>query len=308
MKLNYKVLWIDDQPRNVAAAQDYVRTRLARQGFNLDVVEVRDVPNERSFRNKLKDEWSDVDVVLLDLDLGDKKDSGDHVAKIVRMNMTATEIVFYSEVPVEELRAKIAKQGIDGVYCSRRSRLGEKALDVISTTIKKVLDLNSLRGVVMDTLAEFDYIIEVLVQKVIDGLEEDEQAEVKKQIINTASSYHTKQLEIIGGLTNDSPLDNYMDLLSSNPRYQLLRELLEKKSTPEWAHRLDRLRGYGDEIIQPRNTLAHGKARKEKDCYVVITRKSEKKYTHPDFIGLIRSLNDHLDNLTSIAEELGCKL
>ncbi|MEY8213972.1 MAG: hypothetical protein RPR97_05745, partial [Colwellia sp.] len=53
MKLTYKVLWIDDRQKQVSNAQDRVREKLARLGFELCLTKIDKVDSEKQLRNIL---------------------------------------------------------------------------------------------------------------------------------------------------------------------------------------------------------------------------------------------------------------
>ena len=73
-----------------------------------------------------------------------------------------TEIVFYSSSSIDDLRLSIQRKGLDGVYCANRGTgFIDKVKDIIKQTLKKVLDINTMRGIVMASASDFD-------QKMID--------------------------------------------------------------------------------------------------------------------------------------------
>ena len=70
-----------------------------------------------------------------------------------------TEIVFYSTAAVGTLRDEVRERELDGVYCRGRNQITTEVIPIIDSTIRKVLDLENSRGLVMAELGELDRLI-----------------------------------------------------------------------------------------------------------------------------------------------------
>ena len=116
-------------------------------------------------------------------------ESGDAIIERIRTEADVyTEIIFYSSDGESAVRAAIAAKGVDGVYCSSRDadKFEKKVTKVIETTIKKVQDLNNMRGLIMAETSDIDNtmlaIIQSAIQKNSFGVKDTLVAEIFKNV------------------------------------------------------------------------------------------------------------------------------
>jgi CheY-like chemotaxis protein len=151
MNLTYKILWFEDEKAFVDGyipdLQDYVEEL----GFKFIQPHL-----EKDNSNSGRIDFSKYDLILMDYKLSDG-DKGDVIINKIRGLDIYTEIVFYSASEMKELRAAIHEKELDGVYCANRGEgFLPKVKDIIRLTLKKVLDLNAMRGIVMAVVSDFD--------------------------------------------------------------------------------------------------------------------------------------------------------
>lgn len=258
MKLEYKILWFDDQPDSVKSMEEGISTRLSRLGFQLSVDWKKEVKDVGSFLASLQ-KRTDIDLILMDWNMGANKDNGAVLAKRLR-SKTYTEIVFYSSASPAELRKAIYEQDIDGVYCIRRDTLVAETMNVIKTTIKKILDLNHMRGLVMGTVSDYDAQIEEILTLTASRMKDCSSliTHIKKSVTE-ANQASSKQIEKLDGKDNSKELLEHR-AYSAFLKYKTLCTLLGKKSEDRAVIDLfDKLKDYHKEVIDPRNALAHAK-------------------------------------------------
>ncbi|MDU0354271.1 hypothetical protein RS130_10310 [Paraglaciecola aquimarina] len=104
MKLKYDVLWIDDRQNQVSAAQDRVREKLARMGFELNLKLVNEVQNENALKTLFRK--NEYDLLVIDYKMQTGARTGSELIKIIRRFCTATDIAFYSSETPSDLRKK----------------------------------------------------------------------------------------------------------------------------------------------------------------------------------------------------------
>ncbi len=259
MNLEYKILWFDDQPEEVASYADGIKDRMSRKGFKVDVKWVDRTKDLNKLLSDLR-RRSDIDMILMDWNMGEGQDDGAVLAKRVRRHVY-TDILFYSSEKKPKLIKAIYEQGIDGVFCCSREDVVVQAMHVIDTTIKKVLDVNHLRGLVLGAVsgyeAEIQEILEFSLSKLDgEGVFVDE---IKENLI--------KQIESNKRSVSKLSKDNVKEVLSNRSfsafhQYQALCKLLNKVSDEEetMARLHDLLLKYENDVIVPRNALAHAKA------------------------------------------------
>ena len=156
MRLDYKILWFEDQQNNVEEVEKGLSTRLSRLGFNLNVVWTKPTDELNSTFGQIKNIVNDFDLILLDYDLGKDKFNGADIAKKLRRSNFLTDIIFYSSASPHDLRQYMFKQHVDGVFCINRNNLQSDSFDIIQNRIRKILDINHMRGIVMEVVSEFD--------------------------------------------------------------------------------------------------------------------------------------------------------
>ena len=118
MSLYLGVCWIEDQASD--AEVDRIKDAVRSAGFEPFIKRI-ETPNEiREFAQR-QDHYQDFDLILLDLNLGDGL-RGDKLASQVRDAFRSTTILFYSAEDESKLRARIAEQSVEGVYCVNRER------------------------------------------------------------------------------------------------------------------------------------------------------------------------------------------
>ena len=130
MKLKYNVLWIDDRPNNVKAAQDHIQQKLARMGFELNIKKKEGLGDDKAVKKLFRD--NDFDLLVVDYKLKQNEDDGSVLIKSIRRFCTATDIVFYSSETPQELRSKIS---VDGVYCANRNDLPNNLSHIIESRL-----------------------------------------------------------------------------------------------------------------------------------------------------------------------------
>ena len=102
MRLDFNVLWIDDQKDSIQSTVQRLRREIRNRGFELKETLVTSVANAR--KELAVDVFTDnIDLVLVDYDLG-KGAHGDTALKDIRTSLPYREIVFYSAKAPGELR------------------------------------------------------------------------------------------------------------------------------------------------------------------------------------------------------------
>ncbi|ATM77389.1 hypothetical protein CRN79_16750 [Serratia fonticola] len=304
MKLEYKILWFDDQPHNVDSTEDGLKTRLARMGFKLEVQWVDKIGDIGSLISRLRSNI-DFDLILVDWDLGPNSIDGAQLAKHLRKNFK-TDIIFYSSEAPKKLRKLIFDNDVDGVFCIRRENLVAETLAIINYSIKKIIDLNHMRGIVMSAVSDFDKIIEKSLNARYQQLSDVEKYSFIKQIIEKMTSVCDANKKQIENLSHkECCIDELLAhrAFSSSLKQQILVRILEKKKDDETISFLfELLQKYNEQVIKPRNQLAHAIPALQNGRKVLLI--DDKEYTDIEFCNLRVNLLSHEDNLTDILQAI----
>lgn len=261
MKLEYRILWFDDQPANNKPYEDTIRNSLARLGFEPQI-DLRVVVAGCSDPLSNLPAQHDVDLVLMDWKLGGGHD-GATLARRLRQTFRDTDIVFYSSEVPKNLRKLIFEQDIDGVYCFHRTNLTERTMGLIRAQMRKVLDLNHMRGIVMAATSDLDQAmiqcLEVVQSVVYPNAAEAFAASIGAQVAESLR----KKADDIDKLVTKGKLQKLLHepAFGAALRLTVLQAEIKKLADRiNEVHLLESLSRYHADVITPRNDFAHRRA------------------------------------------------
>ncbi|UYF76547.1 hypothetical protein LSO58_06640 [Acinetobacter ursingii] len=309
MRLDYKILWFEDQENNVKEVERGLSTRLSRLGFNLQVQWIKPGNDLNNTFGQIKNIVNDFDLILLDYDLGKDGFNGADIAKKLRRSSFLTDIIFYSSASPHDLRQFMFNHHVDGVFCINRNNLQSESFDIIQNRIRKILDINHMRGIVMEIVSEFDESISDLALTLelrIEDLAKKQQFYkfIKDKIANLAAQNINQINEIIDNQTGC----NFKDLLqhracSSFIKYEILKLMLGSlEDNYNITNILNILNRYTDEVVTPRNQLAHVKPVVE--AGKTVFKAGDKIYGENEFKLLRQNLLNHRDNFHDLKDLL----
>ncbi|RZG13473.1 response regulator [Pseudoalteromonas sp. CO342X] len=297
MKQTYNILWIDDRQNQVEKAQNRVREKLARMGFELELKKVSKINNDSELKGLFKSIQYDLLVVDYKMQQGAK--DGSELIKVIRRHCTATDIAFYSSDTPQNLRAKI---NVDGVYCFNRADLPNQLIHLIETRLNRLLDLNQMRGLYLAAVADFDHLIDEIIHNSFSKIS---CSNVKKStidhIFDTVLKFHQKKANEIGKSDRTGDISDYTHLLTSQPKIELLLKVLNELEDEQLFTHVENLKRYCEDIIQPRNRLAHSmEIDSTGGIYTVRNNMKESKFEKEDFLSLRHKVLNYRDTLLSI--------
>lgn len=182
MNLNYKILWIDDnEDFTTSFDEDSLVQYMHEQGFDLSL-EFRNSPDEIS--REVDGRAYDLLVIDYHITEEDSGKYGSDVIKSVRDTNCLTEVIFYSQKSASELRIIAANNNLEGVFFSTRDAdaLRRKISDVFDLTVRKVVDVNNMRGIVMAGVADLDHRLIDLLHAIHDKAEAEKKSLHDKKV------------------------------------------------------------------------------------------------------------------------------
>lgn len=189
MKLKYRILWIENEEDWVESIEDQIQDYLDDLGF---IYEKKLIGKE-----EIGIDYNKFDLILMDLNLADQPNGAELISKIRNLG-AYTDVVFYSASGINELRAKGREKELEGVYYSGRtpdSSFISKVKAVIDSTIKKVQDLNNVRGLVMSEVSELDErMLSLIDSYFISKANEKRTATFKKHLVEDVEKATKKKL------------------------------------------------------------------------------------------------------------------
>jgi CheY-like chemotaxis protein len=305
MQLDYRILWFDDQAQAIKPFVDRVQSMIARLGFE-PKVDLRIITADVAEPLANLPPQAEVDLVLMDYKLGGQHDGAD-LAQKLRVTFRDTDFIFYSSEPPATLRQLIFDKGIDGVFCVSRQNLSDRANGIIQGQLRRVLDLNHMRGIVMAATSDLDLgMIDCLdvVQKILHVGDEAVAAYAGEVAARISKSMRSKADDIdeLGKKGKIAKLlrePSFGALL----RLQLLQEEIAKLADKLGEqHVVEGLGKYHEEVITPRNDFAHRKAH-VKDGKLHLEGRSD-PLDHNSMKALRLRLLAHADNLRGLLSSL----
>lgn len=254
MKLNYYLLWIEDDDSWFKTTSELFEDTIQEYGFN-PIIE-RKVSLDGVIQEIVTSGLKKYDILLIDFNLKDSN-SGDSIIDYLRDKDIYTDIIFYSSDKGLILES-ISKHQFEGVYHSDRNEVEDKFVKVFKTTIKKIEEINSMRGLIVGETSELDALIEehlsIYIQTpFIDNF--DCETFVKTEIFENSE----KRTQKLKQQYEESGVSSVFKSFDAIKKWKLLRAILKKNLTnSEYiAEFLEINKEYKNEVIDIRNKFAH---------------------------------------------------
>jgi hypothetical protein len=261
MRIEYRILWVEDQKSWYETTYELFRDYLEDLGFILTSKRCENIDEVKTeiAINQLKE----YDLLLVDFTLKNS-DSGDKIIEFIRNINDApilTDVLFYSSA-IENVRDSMKNLGLEGIYTADRKDIENKFELVVNTTIKKVQEVNTMRGLILATesdLAEkmFDIIENIIKNnKIIGALIHDYAFKVCEESVGSKQNdfNNYKKDNDVFALINDTLI------FDSNKKSRVIQKIIKefnKNNNDELAHLSNFSKEYTDEILHPRNTFGH---------------------------------------------------
>ncbi len=258
MKLKFYLLWFENEPDWIDGKINDVRNIIEENGF--EWVEPTKCKKEEEFDGS----YDDYDIILMDYRLvhgGKKGKTGADIISKIRTKGSFSNILFYSQYKVSELRLQIAKKNLDGVFCSHRNDFLENFENLFLTNIKKIEDVNNLRGLVMAETADLESIKNEIIE-IYDKLSCPRKKEITRNILEKITELNGRQKGIIDSKNEDTPFEEIIELFDLYKKSYIVHKI-NNRSEPICDFKLS---DFDKDIIKKRNLLAHVKERVIRDA------------------------------------------
>lgn len=300
MKLDFNVLWFDDQRAYVSAAEEELKEYLSEKGFQLQVnwqtgdVNFDDLVEKEAFNN--------YDLILVDYQMGEKSRHGDELTGIIRESFY-TDIIFYSGEDKQKLKELIAQKPVDGVYCANRKNLAEAIMKVVETTIRIFQHPNALRGMVMAETADFDEIITNCLLTYTSKLSPEEVNSYLTTIHQWVDEKSQENIKQFGKRIDPEEPSSFLNHRAFQAKHKLIYLIKSIENFDTIKPFIEELKAYENEVIEPRNKLAHVKLEDKGGKLTLVG--SDFEFTPDALIALRKTLLKHGQNFENIIAQLG---
>lgn len=257
MRLDFNVLWVDDQPNAVNAQITRIKTLMEAEGFSFNanlcqsIGEVEALITGEVFQDE-------VDLILVDWDLGGGI-HGQDVIERIREVVLYKDVVFYSaQTPAADLRRLAFEKELEGIYCASREGLVDEVFGVFESLVKKVLDLDHTRGIVMGATSDIDHMIHSCLLLIEAKLDDDGKKALVDQAIERVQKRVrdiSEQGKKLGEATDVATILKAHMIFGASDRLRMLRRLLEGDAS--YAQSVETIKSYMADVVPDRNVLGH---------------------------------------------------
>lgn len=301
MRLDFNVLWVENLPKNVQAQKERIEYLIRKDGFRLQVQFANSVEEAKKY---LGDEifGDHIDLILMDYDLGAGA-KGDEGLAMVRNTFSYKDIIFYS-AQAADLTAMVAAKKLQGVFCSIRNDLPDTVEGVFQALVKKVLDIDHSRGIIMGATSDIDNIVnDCLRITCVEGGGRLSSNAI--QIITERTKEIRKRFEKdLAKIESVADIDSLLKLhflYTSIDRLNLLRAAIQGGGKHE-AHCTD-MQKYSKETIPKRNILAHVRVQRSGFSRKLMSDDG-KELTSEEMKELRQTLLEHQENFEKLVTAL----
>jgi hypothetical protein len=291
MDMQYRILWFDDQRTNLVGQQQVIQAQLNTIGFTLKInwIESFDDETIQGIINQLRTH-NPYDLIMVDYDLG-KGSGGELLLKKLRF-VSSGDMVFYSGTPVQTLREALLKQGVDGIFCLDRTKLGTEVFSIIQNTLRRIIHPNYMRGLVVGSVAEMDALFSEIILAILTRPNMPTEDDIKAQLKGKTETYLSQQQEDL--VTFESKqLNRIIKKESLHTKVDLLLQLLQKENSHTAQSYIYLLEKFLDEINQHRINFAHDCTGENDDGIPVFKDRAGKIWTPERMKQLLLKIREH---------------
>ena len=308
MKLEFRLLIVDDAPDSIRESIDSLEDHLESKGFSLNRRIANDL-SDNGLRDLAREEGKNYDLVIVDYNLGRADTDGAAGAARLRRELQYTDMVFYSSDPGLNLHGKLAEKEVAGVFVARRDELSTALTGLADTVIGKTLDLNHMRGIAMAEVAEMDVLMEETLGRAFRSTD-DQFVAIARTTIKQLGEGMQKDLKKLKQRLNEDLLPDVVNdsrLFSSTHKSRAVKRVA--KCLPEKpSEELEVLQSYEADIIQNRNMLAHAKedalANGKTILRSIKSKKGETLINDSWMVNFRKMLKKHRTALTIVCEAI----
>ena len=256
MSLKYKILWFEDDREIVEDYSEEIKEYLEDFGFELELIHQE---SGTRISQLIKD---DFDLILTDLNLGENE-TGDILIREIRNNNVLTEILFYSGNPEGIKNILQRHEWVERVSFSVGIEyLVQKIKELIYNTIRKLQDINNMRGLVLAETSQLDVLMEQVINNFISIYDDEVANEKKKEIYDKTIDNRRDRIKSIEKLS-PFDIDSLYKFLETNDKVRAINRLIKfthnNLKNNLFAENTAVLSSYKNDIMDKRNALAHAK-------------------------------------------------
>lgn len=303
MNTEFNILWFEDNDEWYEIVSNEIEEYIMELCFNPNLIRFKSILDE-----DLKDILSEYsfDLVFADLNL-DHSDKGNEAIQFIRDNNILADALFYSTDGIDKIQSVMKSDVLEGVYLSIRNEylFPDKAKKLIDKAVKRSEDILNVRGLLMDTVSEFDERLKETIRKFMSISSSDDMkifdtyalSKVEEQIIeNGNKAKDLKDNFILNALGNSFLIDSY--------KLSMIVNKIFKEKYPSYSKMKNFHDNYSRLILKERNQLAHAKKEPEPNgiFYFQDSHGKKTEYTSEKCREIRQHINDYNELLNEIID------
>lgn len=296
MNMNYSILWFDDQKDYFESLdKEPIETAIALWGFSPIIIPVHDAAEFYSHSPFKK-----FDMIVVDFDLGEEH--GEKFIKNIREQEVFTEIIFYSMSETSDLWQAVHDEKLEGVFVTNKRGIEQKVIRVAEQSVRKVLDLENMRGIVMSEVGDLDALLGDIFDRAMLGLTPEQQNSIFNRFHDKTSEQNKKLQDGLTAFKNAPSIEGLLKLCDSDKRWQNFNRVKKHHNLLK-TNSFDG--DYINDILWPRNCLAHGTPERKEDGTLVFQFRGN-EYTFDDTVSqnLRKKILEYKSAFSEIADSL----
>ncbi|MCU4158399.1 response regulator [Carboxylicivirga sp. A043] len=300
MKLEYKILWLDDQIQDFIDDEmiQEVEEYLIEQGFQPKIITVS---KSEDFFKSLDDSF---DLILTDYHLNDI--NGDEVIKKIRSQefSVLSEVLFYTAKADLKDTDKINRVSFletNTLLGDHRDLVLQATISLIGLTLKKFQNIIAMRGMIMHETSSLDVEMIEIIKKALKN-ESLNFEELSVSIYDQLIDLFTKKTEFVQECKRKM---NFNQLTKDNFVYSAKYKILTLSKILEDLKMADFSSEYDSEINSIRNKFAHAVLEKDENGREFFKHKEDGIDFNEDLCKVIReNIVKHKSNLDELKERI----
>lgn len=307
MGVEFNILWFEDTEEWYHAIKEDIESYLKKKNFITSFLRYEN--SEQLFKMET---FGVYDLIFVDLKL-DRGTKGTDVIKEIRRRDVLSDVLFYSSDGIDRIKNEQGTEWLEGVYFSPREEnlFLEKAKQLIDKAVRRMEDVLSTRGMLVDSLTEFDekfrWIIETCYDNFSDESKKNELDDYAYKLVTEQICKNKKKCESLRQERFLMFALRKTYFIDSAKLAQIVHHIL-KKYYPQYNCDKNFFEVYLKEIIVERNNLAHAKRKVETDVFCCEKNGKEIVYDAKKCSEIRSSINKFDDKIKEIRSFLEVNL
>jgi len=300
MRIKYHVFWVEDDNSWFDTTQEIFKDTLEEWGFVLVCERAKNLEEVKAAISSTG--LKDYDLLLIDYTLkstSSQQNNGDDVIKFIRSNDIYTDVLFYSSA-VDNIHDSMLKNELEGVYTSDRNNIEYKFEKVVKTTIKKVQEVNAIRGLLMAETSDLD---EIMLKIIKQALSSDTSGNIEKYIVEKIGETITDNIKRADS-EDTTTLQKINDgrIFTSFHKAKLIQKICKLNQIDIKKF----FENYNKDVLRTRNIFAHVKEGMKDGKKVLISTKTgeDETFNEERCVEIRKTLIKYREILENISTKL----